>query len=245
MYDKVGGTWNPSITSNGGNIHCTGTISAKVDMVLGADVAEGFAVEASDKIEPGTVMVLDANGTLRASDESYDRKVAGVISGAGDYRPGVILDHRESSEGRLPLALVGKVYCKADATWGPIEIGDLLTTSPTPGHAMKASDSTRAGNPTSNVYSFQAVDKGNVPDYTGQYTATIPWNLANQVISFTVKTRNKYQDPNLWYSTTVGARSAGNYHSLGQFLRASNVQLPAGVRQFLHGTSSLRSLMQI
>jgi hypothetical protein len=35
---------------------------------------------------------------------------------------------------------MGKVYCKIDTEQAPIEIGDLLTASPTPGHAMKASD---------------------------------------------------------------------------------------------------------
>ena len=35
-------------------------------------------------------------------------------------------------------------YCKVDASKGPVEIGDLLTTSATEGHAMKASDHRRA-----------------------------------------------------------------------------------------------------
>ena len=39
---------------------------------------------------------------------------------------------------------MGKVYCKVDATSSPIEIGDLLTTSPTKGHAMKAEDPYKA-----------------------------------------------------------------------------------------------------
>jgi hypothetical protein len=34
--------------------------------------------------------------------------------------------------------------CKVDASYGAIEVGDLLTTSETPGHAMKASDPARA-----------------------------------------------------------------------------------------------------
>jgi hypothetical protein len=42
------------------------------------------------------------------------------------------------------VAVVGKVYCKVDAQYAPIEVGDLLTTSPTPGHAMKADDPLRA-----------------------------------------------------------------------------------------------------
>jgi hypothetical protein len=44
----------------------------------------------------------------------------------------------------VPVALVGKVYCLVDATFAPIEAGDLLTTSSTVGHAMKAVDRARA-----------------------------------------------------------------------------------------------------
>ena len=39
---------------------------------------------------------------------------------------------------------MGKVYCKVDATYSSIEIGDLLTTSSTIGHAMKADDPLKA-----------------------------------------------------------------------------------------------------
>ena len=39
---------------------------------------------------------------------------------------------------------MGRVYCKVDANHGAIEVGDLLTTSSTPGHAMKASDPLRS-----------------------------------------------------------------------------------------------------
>ena len=39
---------------------------------------------------------------------------------------------------------MGKVYCKVDAQYASVEVGDLLTTSPTPGHAMKAADPLRA-----------------------------------------------------------------------------------------------------
>jgi hypothetical protein len=44
----------------------------------------------------------------------------------------------------MPIALMGKVYCKVDASLAPIEVGDLLVTAPTPGHAMKAMDPSRA-----------------------------------------------------------------------------------------------------
>jgi hypothetical protein len=50
------------------------------------------------------------------------------------------VDRRTDGDPRLPVALVGKVYCKADATSAPISVGDLLTTSNRLGHAMKAED---------------------------------------------------------------------------------------------------------
>ena len=67
-----------------------------------------------------------------------------MISGAGDYKPAIRLDRRDTGKTRMPVALMGKVYCKADAAFGAIRFGDLLTSSPTPGHAMKASDPARA-----------------------------------------------------------------------------------------------------
>ena len=44
----------------------------------------------------------------------------------------------------LSLTVLGKVSCKADANQVPIEVGDLLTTSPRSGHAMKADDPIKA-----------------------------------------------------------------------------------------------------
>lgn len=115
------------------------------DIILqNGDCAEDFDVSESEEIDPGTVMVLDPEGRLQQSREVYDKRVAGVISGAGNYRPGIILDKKSSPRKRMPLALVGKVYCKVDAQYSPIEVGDLLTTSATSGHAMKATDPFKA-----------------------------------------------------------------------------------------------------
>ena len=85
-------------------------------------------------------MVIDETGALRQSYKAYDRAVAGVVSGAGKFRPGIVLGEHGDNEGRARIALVGKVYCKVDADAGPIAVGDLLTTSDTPGHAMRVSD---------------------------------------------------------------------------------------------------------
>jgi hypothetical protein len=109
-----------------------------------ADCAEDFNIGGSESVEPGTVMVLGEQGALFPSQHAHDKRVAGVIAGAGDYKPGIVLDKRQSESNRQPVALLGKVYCKVDASYGPIEIGDLLTTSDTMGHAMKASDPLKA-----------------------------------------------------------------------------------------------------
>lgn len=127
-----------------GNVTVTGTLTADTDIVLGADCAEEFDVACAVEAEPGTVMVINHDGALEPSRRAYDKMVAGVISGAGDYKPGLILGKTDGHDGRALIALVGKVYCKVSARNGPIGIGDMLTTSPVMGHAMKATDERQA-----------------------------------------------------------------------------------------------------
>jgi hypothetical protein len=103
-----------------------------------ADCAEDFDIFEPANAEPGTVMVISDEGKLQQSTKTYDKKVAGVISGAGDYKPGLVLDNKQFKFGRRSISLIGKVYCKVEAESSAIEVGDLLTTSSTPGHAMKA-----------------------------------------------------------------------------------------------------------
>jgi hypothetical protein len=122
-----------------GDVEITGDIR-----MSNADCAEDFDIACQEGVEPGTVMVLGEEGLLHPSDKSYDKRVAGVISGAGCYRPGIILDKHISVNTRQPIALLGKVYCKVDAQYGEVEVGDLLTTSATPGHAMKAGEAFKA-----------------------------------------------------------------------------------------------------
>jgi hypothetical protein len=112
------------------------------DIVLrNADCAEDFDV--AGQADAGDVMVLADDGQLRRCDAPYDRAVVGVISGAGGFKPGIVLDRRQR-DGRRPIALMGKVFCKVDASERPVRVGDLLTTSGTPGHAMAAFDRDRA-----------------------------------------------------------------------------------------------------
>ena len=128
-----------------GDVWIGGVLGVEKDIILAnADCAEDFDIADADSIEPGTVMVLGDNGLLHQSSQSYDKRVAGVVSGAGKYKPGIVLDKQATIANRKPIALLGKVYCKVDASYDSIEVGDLLTTSPSPGHAMKAADHLKA-----------------------------------------------------------------------------------------------------
>lgn len=128
-----------------GDVEVTGNIRVAGDILLAnADCAEDFDRAGDEDVAPGTVMVLDSGGAVRPSRSAYDRRVAGVVSGAGSFRPGIVLDRAVQRCDRLPIALIGKVYCMVDADHGPVGVGDLLTTSTTPGHAMKAQDGARA-----------------------------------------------------------------------------------------------------
>jgi hypothetical protein len=114
----------------------------------GSDLSEQFDVQGQeDLIEPGMVVSIDAAnpGKLVVSSTAYDRKVAGILSGAGGIAPGMQMGQKGSmADGEHPVALTGRVYVWADASSGPIQPGDLLTTSDVPGHAMKVTDYGRA-----------------------------------------------------------------------------------------------------
>jgi hypothetical protein len=128
-----------------GKVWVGGELAVGGDIILAnADCAEDFDVANAEAATPGTVMVIGADGVLVPSSRAYDKGVVGVVSGAGDYKPGVTLDKRPCSDNRLPISLLGKVYCKATAEPGAIEAGDLLTTSPVCGHAMKSSEPSKA-----------------------------------------------------------------------------------------------------
>lgn len=131
-----------------GLLHCAGNInltSSTGDITLAnQDCAEDFEMVGAGQIDPGSVVVIDLEGAFKQSDRPYDKRVAGVVSGAGDCKPGIVLGRQQLQANTRPVALVGKVFCKADAGYSPIEVGDLLTTSPTPGHAMRVGDHVQA-----------------------------------------------------------------------------------------------------
>lgn len=100
-----------------------------------SDVAEYFAVDVD--VEAGAVVVIGEDGRLQCSTTAYDTRVAGIVSTSPGMSLGV---KEEGNEGEKLIAVAGRVPCKVDATYAPIEPGDLLTTSETPGYAMKATN---------------------------------------------------------------------------------------------------------
>ena len=113
----------------------------------GADLAEPFKLTSGQgEIPQGAVVVIDEEnpGHLKMSDQPYDTHVAGVISGANGINPGIQMQQQGVLEGGRNVALTGRVYVQADASNGSIRPGDMLTTSSTPGCAMKVSDHARA-----------------------------------------------------------------------------------------------------
>lgn len=121
-----------------------GTTKVKVLQITGADLAERFPVR--DRVEPGMVVEIDPShpGQLRLASGAYNRRVAGVVSGAGGLSVGAILGSSAGSESSPPIALSGRVWVHCDAGDASIRPGDLLTTASRPGHAMKAIDYPKA-----------------------------------------------------------------------------------------------------
>jgi len=147
VMGRVGiGTTSPSneLTVRGNiTLQSKATGAPVLELGEGLDYAEGFDVAEREDIGPGTVLVIDpANaGKLTLSTKAYDTKVAGIVAGAKSLGSGVRLGTGQFDQ---DVALAGRVYCNVDATETAVEPGDLLTTSATPGYAMKVFDHVRS-----------------------------------------------------------------------------------------------------
>lgn len=132
-----------------GNVMFAGTTTTGVLTITGgSDLSEQFDISADDgAVEPGMVVSIDPGspGKLVVCATAYDRTVAGVISGAGGVNTGMLMGQAGTiADGQHAVALTGRVWVLCDATEAAIEPGDLLTTSATRGHAMRAGDHERA-----------------------------------------------------------------------------------------------------
>lgn len=142
IYDSAG---NATITLNGETGGDGRITTQELAITGGSDLSEQFDINApKTPVEAGMLVSIDPQnpGKLIPSDEPYDHKVAGIVSGAGGVKPGMMMGQDGTiANGEYPVALTGRVYALADTSeGGEIKPGDLLTTSRVPGYAMKASD---------------------------------------------------------------------------------------------------------
>ncbi len=116
---------------------CSGTITA--------DYAEQYPVAAGitygDIVVPGSKKVITTDGNhivqLIKSSEIYQGPVSGIVSNNyGDFTSAGY--NVPENENPMPVALVGRVPVNVTNEGGPINVGDYITTSSTPGKGMKA-----------------------------------------------------------------------------------------------------------
>jgi hypothetical protein len=146
FVDAATGFVGVGTVSPASRLHVDGRTTTRVLTITGgADLVESFSVPGATP-EPGTVLVIDAAGagSLVVSSRAYDRRVAGVVSGAGGVHAGLALGQEGALEGDVHVAIGGRLYVRCTSENGAVAPGDLLTTSSLAGHAMRASEPERA-----------------------------------------------------------------------------------------------------
>ncbi len=93
-----------------------------------ADLAEYY--RSDQQYEPGTVLVFGGEQEVTISTKQQDNTLAGVVT----TKPGFIMNQELQDTG-VCVALQGRVPCKVI---GRVNKGEMLTTSNTPGYAVRA-----------------------------------------------------------------------------------------------------------
>ena len=97
-----------------------------------ADIAEYY--EGDKEYEPGTVLVFGGDKEVTTTTQMNDTRSAGVVT----TDPAYVMNSEQTGI-KICIALAGRVPCKVV---GRVKKGDLLTTSATPGYAVKATTPT-------------------------------------------------------------------------------------------------------
>jgi hypothetical protein len=120
-------------------------ITGELQIKGGSDLAENFDInEAEEKnLKPGMLVSIDTKkeGLLCITNQEYDKKIVGVISGANGIKPGMLMGQQGTvAYGKYPVALAGRVYVLCNEEGGEINAGDFLTSSSRQGYAKRVSD---------------------------------------------------------------------------------------------------------
>jgi hypothetical protein len=107
--------------------------TSTLESTFGADLAEYYLTDA--EYEPGTVLVFGGTAEVTTTDIEADATVAGVVS----TKAQLTMNGKIKNQGAVLMALVGRVPVKVI---GPVNRGEMLTTSTTPGYACRAASPT-------------------------------------------------------------------------------------------------------
>ena len=121
-------------------------------------VVDDFVNALGDTLERGDVVVVSESQNLRytglngsipvpevdLASRAYDTRVCGIVSELAEPEKGQEAVRVGPGQTGSMVTLGAFAYCKVDADLGAIEVGDLLTTSPTRGHAQKVLDRQQA-----------------------------------------------------------------------------------------------------
>ena len=188
-------------TTSAGGASTRGIIQVLV-IDSGADLAEIYTT--NDKtLEIGDVVAVDSSlkTGMKKSQKAYDGSVLGIVSA----KPGVLIgDVDNEGVKALPVALSGRVLVKVTTKGGKIKAGDPLTTSLTPGVAMKATKTGAIIGTAMNDFDGEGIGKilvfvkdgsslGNVADllpgvdenasnYSEQILAELMWQKENLAV---------------------------------------------------------------
>jgi hypothetical protein len=112
----------------------------------GADVAEWTPTTQATTLTAGDVLVADGSNdqslVKKSGTTPYDSTVVGIVSTNPGLVAGAGSAETQHGSSDVLVTLSGRVPVKISGENGPVTPGDYLTTSSTPGYAMKA---TRAG----------------------------------------------------------------------------------------------------
>jgi hypothetical protein len=133
-FDGTNGITTPQLLNSGangsGNIGSSSTyfntVFATATQALYADLAENYVGDIN--YTPGTVVIFGGEKEVTVTNEKGDERVAGVVS----TNPAYLMNAEESG---IAIALRGKVPVRVV---GPVDKGDSLITSTTPGVACSA-----------------------------------------------------------------------------------------------------------
>jgi len=141
---QANGTRAMRLVTNYNNTGDARVITDEVEITGGSDLAELFDITNKEKeVKAGYLVSLDpsAPGKLMISNEPYDKKVAGIVSGANGIKPGILMGQDDTmATGDDLVTLSGRTYVIANVNNGSIKIGDLITSSSVAGQAMKATN---------------------------------------------------------------------------------------------------------